>query len=234
MLLANFGHEYVWHCHLLGHEENDMMRPLSMAAAPPAPSNLKADRRNGNVVLTWTNNATATKYTGVTIQRARDINFTTGVLTFNLGNVSTYTDKAFSSVGAYYYRVGATDTVGSGVTGYPSVTAVGYSSAVKVINAGHAGKPTAVASLNAVYQTAAGAPIVLNWSVTAGDGQTGFTVQRSTNARFTTGLVNYKLGNVTTYANTSFAVGKTYYYRVIPTNAAGNGAPSNVASITAH
>jgi FtsP/CotA-like multicopper oxidase with cupredoxin domain len=24
----NFGHEYVWHCHILSHEENDMMRPL--------------------------------------------------------------------------------------------------------------------------------------------------------------------------------------------------------------
>jgi FtsP/CotA-like multicopper oxidase with cupredoxin domain len=24
----DFGYEYVWHCHLLGHEENDMMRPL--------------------------------------------------------------------------------------------------------------------------------------------------------------------------------------------------------------
>jgi FtsP/CotA-like multicopper oxidase with cupredoxin domain len=26
--LYNFGWEYVWHCHLLGHEENDMMRPI--------------------------------------------------------------------------------------------------------------------------------------------------------------------------------------------------------------
>ena len=25
--LTDFGWEYVWHCHLLGHEENDMMRP---------------------------------------------------------------------------------------------------------------------------------------------------------------------------------------------------------------
>ncbi len=25
---TNFGWEYVWHCHLLGHEENDMMRPI--------------------------------------------------------------------------------------------------------------------------------------------------------------------------------------------------------------
>jgi len=30
-VLYNFGHEYVWHCHLLGHEENDMMRPLVVA-----------------------------------------------------------------------------------------------------------------------------------------------------------------------------------------------------------
>ena len=24
----NYGWEYVWHCHLLGHEENDMMRAI--------------------------------------------------------------------------------------------------------------------------------------------------------------------------------------------------------------
>ncbi|MFA5111196.1 MAG: multicopper oxidase domain-containing protein, partial [Desulfobaccales bacterium] len=28
--LFNFGWEYVWHCHLLGHEENDMMRPIAV------------------------------------------------------------------------------------------------------------------------------------------------------------------------------------------------------------
>ena len=26
--ITNFGNEYTWHCHILGHEENDMMRPL--------------------------------------------------------------------------------------------------------------------------------------------------------------------------------------------------------------
>jgi FtsP/CotA-like multicopper oxidase with cupredoxin domain len=30
----NFGWEYVWHCHLLGHEENDMMRPVRFVVAP--------------------------------------------------------------------------------------------------------------------------------------------------------------------------------------------------------
>ncbi|PKN17420.1 MAG: hypothetical protein CVU71_16160, partial [Deltaproteobacteria bacterium HGW-Deltaproteobacteria-6] len=26
--MVNFGHEYTWHCHILSHEENDMMRPI--------------------------------------------------------------------------------------------------------------------------------------------------------------------------------------------------------------
>ncbi len=31
--LTNFGHEYMIHCHLLGHEENDMMRTMSVRSA---------------------------------------------------------------------------------------------------------------------------------------------------------------------------------------------------------
>ena len=31
--LTNFGWEYVWHCHMLGHEENDMMRPDGVPGA---------------------------------------------------------------------------------------------------------------------------------------------------------------------------------------------------------
>ena len=26
--MHNFGHEYLWHCHILSHEEQDMMRVL--------------------------------------------------------------------------------------------------------------------------------------------------------------------------------------------------------------
>ncbi len=32
--MTNFGFEYVWHCHILGHEENDMMRPMVLLIAP--------------------------------------------------------------------------------------------------------------------------------------------------------------------------------------------------------
>ena len=32
--LVNFGWEYVYHCHILSHEEMDMMRPVSLVLPP--------------------------------------------------------------------------------------------------------------------------------------------------------------------------------------------------------
>jgi hypothetical protein len=52
---VNFGAEYVYHCHILSHEEMDMMRPVSLAYPPKAPSSLVVDSVNG--ILTWTDNS---------------------------------------------------------------------------------------------------------------------------------------------------------------------------------
>ncbi len=41
-LMTNFGFEYVWHCHLLGHEENDMMRPMVLNITPIASASAPA------------------------------------------------------------------------------------------------------------------------------------------------------------------------------------------------
>ena len=42
---AALGHGYVWHCHIIDHEDNEMMRPdivqLNPAAPPPAARLLK-------------------------------------------------------------------------------------------------------------------------------------------------------------------------------------------------
>jgi hypothetical protein len=64
---SDFGYEYVWHCHILGHEENDFMRPMIFrvpTGPPAAPSGLTITPggpgtgygRNQNV-LTWVDNA---------------------------------------------------------------------------------------------------------------------------------------------------------------------------------
>lgn len=122
---TNFGWEYVWHCHILGHEENDMMRPIIWQVPPPAPSNLLASSINtGGVNLTWTDNSA--NETGFVLQRDVDPAFGTTPPTLipvptsntnkNLAQEGTdwggqigYTDKdpSLQANITYYYRVQA-------------------------------------------------------------------------------------------------------------------------------
>ncbi|MDR3555257.1 MAG: hypothetical protein P4L55_10920, partial [Syntrophobacteraceae bacterium] len=103
--------------------DDDMMRPMSVVAAPPAPTSLTAVKSGGNGVLTWkTNNIYPNNFTNIVVQRATSSGFTTGLKVTTLAASATgYTDKTIGT-GHYYYRVYATETFGSGVAGYPSVT----------------------------------------------------------------------------------------------------------------
>jgi len=56
--VVNFGWEYVYHCHLLGHEEMDMMHEVSLAVAPDAPINPNATLVANLVRVNWTDNST--------------------------------------------------------------------------------------------------------------------------------------------------------------------------------
>jgi FtsP/CotA-like multicopper oxidase with cupredoxin domain len=68
---VNFGAEYVWHCHLLGHEENDMMRPMIYNIPPEPPQSLTAIQASGiSSTLSWVD-ASATE-TGFEVQRDID------------------------------------------------------------------------------------------------------------------------------------------------------------------
>jgi FtsP/CotA-like multicopper oxidase with cupredoxin domain len=130
--LINFGWEYVWHCHLLGHEENDMMRPMILAVSPNAPAQFAAVADKGSVTLTWTNNAN--NQTGFTVQRASsasgpwsNIASVTGVV--GVGGSVSYVDRSVTSGTTYYYRVMANNVVGYTMSyalpavGYPHVSA---------------------------------------------------------------------------------------------------------------
>jgi FtsP/CotA-like multicopper oxidase with cupredoxin domain len=121
--LTNFGWEYVWHCHLLGHEESDMMRPMIMAVAPKAPSNLAAPATG---TLTWTDNSL--NETSFTIQRSPTnvVSWTT-IATVpaapGSGTKVTYKSTALIRNG-YNYRVIANNLVG--YTRVFAAPAVGY------------------------------------------------------------------------------------------------------------
>ena len=89
---VNFGWEYVWHCHILSHEEMDMMHSLVFAVPPTTPTNLtlasvSGPANNPTVNLTWIDHSL--KEARFTIQRATDANFTMGVTTFNYVNPAT-------------------------------------------------------------------------------------------------------------------------------------------------
>jgi FtsP/CotA-like multicopper oxidase with cupredoxin domain len=110
--LVNFGWEYVWHCHLLGHEENDMMRPVDFSVSP-APATLLTAVASGpsvtpkSVKLSWKNNATLPKVLNFYVQRSTNASFTANLTAFSMPVQTTYTDTAVNGGTTYYYRVRA-------------------------------------------------------------------------------------------------------------------------------
>jgi FtsP/CotA-like multicopper oxidase with cupredoxin domain len=146
----NFGWEFVWHCHILGHEENDMMRAMIMAVAPTVPTISAASggtNRAPTVVVSLAAAATPTTSvpTGFTVQRAV---VTGGVIGAWSAGVSvpavvvgtnataTYTDTSVARGTTYAYRaiannlVGYTQTYAPPAAGYPNVSADSTVSAV--------------------------------------------------------------------------------------------------------
>jgi hypothetical protein len=126
----NFGWEYVWHCHLLGHEENIMMRPIAVAVQPTPASGLTAAAVTGGVSLRWADSSA--NETAFVVQRATaaapstwtnvaTLQSATGPAT---GGTITYTDTSTAKKTAYLYRIVARNVVGD-ITAY-AAPAVGY------------------------------------------------------------------------------------------------------------
>lgn len=225
--LVNFGWEFVYHCHLLGHEENDMMRPVVISVPPDAPSNLVATLKGGVVALTWTDNSISE--TRFSIQRSNN-NVLWTELAKVPANTVTFTDKTYKSNGVpYFYRVIATNTVGMTNGGYQSMT---ISSAPSNV----AGPPTGQTTLASVTQAvAAKSPVILTWTYSPSGDQTGFSIMRATNSGFTTGVKISNVGAaVTSFSDTTTKANIKYWYQVGATNFLGGGIWSNNISITPH
>lgn len=229
--LVNFGWEYVYHCHILSHEEMDMMRPVSVALPPNQPDGLAymiaGNGNNRRLVLTWHDNSITE--TAFLVQRTTDgINWTdVGTVASpldqpNTHGVRTLTDTSFNANLAYLYRVVAQNTVGYGAE-FPSLTVRSVSPTLGV------NPPAAPTSLVAALQ--AGPQVSLTWRDNATT-ETGFVLERSTNG------VNFSqvaiiparnnTGNVT-FVDTPVQYGTNYTYRVAAYNVAGLSAYSNTA-----
>ena len=120
--LTNFGWEYIWHCHILSHEEHDMMRAIAFAVPPRTPqlTATVSGLYGGAVVdLSWTDSLVAT---GFTVEKAADPDFISTVVSIQVGKALSYSDNIGTTTAPVYYRVFGSNTVGSEVPGYPTIT----------------------------------------------------------------------------------------------------------------
>jgi len=225
--LVNFGWEYVVHCHILSHEEMDMMRPVSLALPPLKAEGLRSTiTGNGNnrrINVSWTDSSITE--TGWLVQRSAD-----GTTWVDAGTVPvpldqpntkgqeiTFTDTTANASASYRYRVQALNTVGYGA-GMPQMT-VRSTSAALGVNA-----PAAPSQLSATLQ--AGPPRVgLSWRDNSVN-EARFVVLRSSDggATFTqvgTAPSRNNSGNTVTFTDSGVSLGATYVYKVAAENVAG-------------
>jgi FtsP/CotA-like multicopper oxidase with cupredoxin domain len=239
---VNFGWEYVWHCHILSHEEMDFMHSLVFAVPPKAASVLtgawNGNANNPRITLNWVDNSS--QEAGFTVQRALDANFTNGLTTLatlpasaGTGATVTYTDTTPARSSTYFYRVWANgEVVGDAtIAGFPTMSADSVSNTAGGINTfATATAPAAPTNLTAAVQ--AGPQVTLTWRDNANN-ESGFVVQRcsfvspattcSSFAQIATPGPRNNTGS-TTYTDATVIGGNSYLYRVAAYNAGGTSA----------
>jgi len=140
--VVNFGWEYVWHCHILSHEEMDMMRPIAVTVEttlPLAPVLAAAGLPGTPVDLTWIDptpaNDPATwgnprNEIGFRVERATVDVFGVESAYVPLGNVlanvTTFQDATTAAGTAYRYRVFAFNASGETASNAVTVAPPGF------------------------------------------------------------------------------------------------------------
>jgi FtsP/CotA-like multicopper oxidase with cupredoxin domain len=228
--LVNFGWEYVYHCHILSHEEMDMMRPVSVVLPPNKATGVVFDKPTAT--LSWTDNSI--NETSFLVQRSTDGGTTwtevgTSASPLNAANTHgtrSLVDTAYDAFTDYQYRVVARNTAGYGAE-FPTVTAQSTSATVTVLN-----PPKAPTGLTAVL--AYGPQVTLTWLDNATN-ETGYAVERAAGAGAFTPLTTLGAvagtGSTVTYVDLTAQPGTTYTYRVRAVNTVGNSAYATSAPV---
>jgi len=255
--VVNFGWEYVYHCHILSHEEMDMMHSQVVGVAPAAPQFVSAVRtgtgNNRRYILTWNDNSkNETAFvierrvagsTGPWAVRATVQSSVLGVVPFvNTGvgpgtGARTYSDRIGNTSTLYEYQVYAINVVGD-VWNYANpafneITAGGWPTLTLDSRGGTISVVSAPTNLaaSAIRKNNKVDTVTLTW-VDNSSNETGFLIQRADDAGFNLNVVNLTLGPNLTTATQDTARGRTYYYRVLAFSNTIQSGWSNMVSIT--
>lgn len=126
---VNMGWEYVWHCHILSHEEMDMMRPVDVTVETRRPTSPVLTQVGNSTTFTWTDptpvsTSLATwgnleNEIGFRLERATVVNGVQGAYgtVENVpANRLTATDHTAAQGMSYKYRVVVFNTAGSALS----------------------------------------------------------------------------------------------------------------------
>lgn len=168
--MYDFGWEYVWHCHILSHEEMDMMRPIVLKVTnniPGAPTGLSATISQGQVNLTWTD-PTPVNYQsyagfgniageiGFRIERRNGTSGTYTQIASAVANATGFTDTTAGLNQAYSYRVIAYNAAGNSVASNVATITTPKIKGSIVINGGAAFTTTTDATITLSASSSAG------------------------------------------------------------------------------
>jgi FtsP/CotA-like multicopper oxidase with cupredoxin domain len=210
--MTNFGWEYVWHCHLLAHEEMDMMRPVIFQVAPGRPTAVTAVAGNAQATVSF-NLPVGTGGSSITLYT---VTASTGGITAT-GTASPIKIIGLTNGTAYTFTVTATNAVGTGPASSPSNSVTPQ------------GAPVAPTNLKAT--TIGTNYVILSWTDNANNEQ-GFYIERSTNGGTTWTRVGQTVANSTTYRNNGLTTKTPYLFRVQAFNANGVSAFTNTLAVT--
>ena len=222
-VLTNFEWEYVWHCHILSHEEMDMMRPISALVDPlliyPPQGTLNAG------VLSW-NDSTMVGATPETWgSLANEIGYRIYRAPRNGSNVGTFeklvdvlantTSYVETELGNFAYRVAAYNAAGE----TRSVT----------INGATVSAPAAPDRFTATLD-APNSRVNLRWRDRSNN-EEFFLVEVNVDGKGYT-LINQANPGVIRFTDEMVAPGHTYEYRLTAVNAGGSSTPVMSTPIT--
>ena len=229
--LFNYGWEYVWHCHLLGHEENDMMRPmvLNVARNLPAIPVLTLARNVAGVNLAWTDGTPPA--TSTTLGNpANEIGTLISRAVFGrTGKLGAYTQIATALANATAF----VDTTADQTLKYRYQVTV-YNAAGKVTSLAKTVGALIEAPINLTATLSSGR-VFLQWIDNATN-ETGFVLERAANGGAFTQIFAPAARTGTgsaSYTDTTVVSGTSYEYRIkaVSTVLPASSAYSNTVSI---
>ena len=223
-VMTNFEWEYVWHCHILSHEEMDMMRPIS-ALADPVLIYPPTGGALANGILSW-KDSTPVDMTSLANwgNMANEIGFRIYRAPRSGNNVGPFTKLA---------------DVLANQTSYENLPLTGFAYRVAAYNA--AGETRSV-TINGATVAAPAAPdrftarldapnsrVNLSWRDRSNN-EEFFLVEVNVDGKGYT-LINQANPNVTSFIDVMVAPGHTYEYRLTAVNAGGSSTPVMSAPI---